>query len=264
MNRNAGLTFFVCVASMVVAGGRPCCAQDPKAGAAHGKLRLDWTRGIGIAAKTPPVTIVRGGEHFHYVVESLDEDGLRYFPDGKPLGRPGQYADRTRAEVAHTQLPRTFVTQIGANPDRWEFHGDAPDSDSDPYEVEHVWTFDDEAALGRAVPPFQEADTGNRDDPPVTAVHTIRVLPNLGRIRVTVGDAQGHALARATVSLRDARGEELQRVWTTRDGVAELRMVDPGPGTIQVAAKGYVEAHAKNVQVEVGSETKVAMTLQLP
>ena len=58
------------------------------------------------------------------------------------------------------------------------------------------------------------------------------------------------------------RKEVLQRVCTTRDGAAQLRMVDPGDHTIRVTARGHEEADARDVEVKVGEETKVTVALR--
>jgi len=81
-------------------------------------------------------------------------------------------------------------------------------------------------------------------------------------VRVTVTDPHGVPLPRAVVALTDALQLKLQRVWTTRDGVAELRMVDPGEQAVRVTAKGFTSHTTKQVAVKAGEVTAVAVTLQ--
>lgn len=85
---------------------------------------------------------------------------------------------------------------------------------------------------------------------------------NLGRIMGTVTDQSGGVVAGATVTVLDvARG--ISRTLTTDDaGEYNAPNLTPGGFTVRVEAKGFKKIERQNVDVGVGKEIRVDLTLQ--
>ena len=85
---------------------------------------------------------------------------------------------------------------------------------------------------------------------------------NAGRILGTVTDASGGAVAGAAVTVVDvARG--VNRTLTTDDaGEYNAPNLIPGSYTVRVEAKGFKKLERQNVEIQVGQEIRVDLTVQ--
>jgi hypothetical protein len=85
---------------------------------------------------------------------------------------------------------------------------------------------------------------------------------NQGRITGTVTDSSGGVIAGATVTVTDtARG--ISRVLTTDEaGLYSAPNLTPGNYTVRAEAKGFKTLDRQNVDVEVGQEVRVDLTVQ--
>src|SRR5690349_22245942 len=85
---------------------------------------------------------------------------------------------------------------------------------------------------------------------------------NLGRIMGSVTDQSGGAMAGATVTVTDTQ-RGVTRTLTSDDvGAYSAPNLTPGAYTVKAEAKGFRTVQRENIELEVGKELRVDLTLQ--
>jgi len=86
---------------------------------------------------------------------------------------------------------------------------------------------------------------------------------NLGRIVGTVSDPSGAAISAASITITNMQTGASQLVTTQSDGGFVAPALSPGTYSVRAEAKGFQTGEYKDVVVQVGSATRVDVSLKI-
>ena len=87
---------------------------------------------------------------------------------------------------------------------------------------------------------------------------------NTGRISGAITDQSGGAIAGATVTVTDVARGESRSLTTDGSGLYAAPNLTPGIYTVRAEFKGFETLERQNIQVDVGGDVRVDITLQAP
>ncbi len=97
----------------------------------------------------------------------------------------------------------------------------------------------------------------------VASAFQIQAQTVSGTINGTVQDASGAVVANAQISVTNQDTGVIRTTTSTADGVFSVPSLLPGRYTVQAKSQGFNTAEVKDVVVNVGSETRADMRLQV-